>query len=140
MTRRRLVALVLVGFVTAVAYVLVLVVTGFVACGISGCSGGGFGPSFAPVQAQVGLVIAGLVPLPATLLLLAEHPWRLRAAGAAASALAGAGTAMVLLGLGPDGCPAGQGRAVTGPDAFQPGVATCSADRDAVRSAAAQGV
>jgi hypothetical protein len=39
---------------------------------------------------------------------------------------------MLVLGLGPDGCPQGQARAVTGPEGFDPGSLTCSADRDAV--------
>jgi hypothetical protein len=45
---------------------------------------------------------------------------------------AGAVLAMAVLGLGPHGCPLGQSRATAGPDAWSPGSATCSADRDAL--------
>lgn len=118
---------------TVPAYVVVLFVTGLVACGISGCSGGGFGPSFAPRQAQVGLLLAGLVLLPLAWLVLRRLPVRRRLAACAGVVVCGALLAMTLLGLGPNGCPWGQARAVAGPDAFQPGAATCSSDEDASR-------
>ena len=110
---------------TAGAYAFVLLITALVACGISGCSGGGFGPSYAPEQTQIGLLVCGLLLVPSCLLLLRRRPRRLRAAGAVAAVLAGAVLAMVLLGLGPNGCPVGHSRTTAGPDAFSPGEPTC---------------
>ena len=118
--------------VTGAAYAVVLLVTGFVACGISGCSGGGFGPAFAPRQAQIGLLVAGLVLLPLTRLVLRRLPAARQAAAAAGVVAAGSFLAMLLLGLGPNGCPWGQTQAVTGADGFDPGAATCSSDDDAL--------
>ena len=112
MTRRPLLLL-LVLAVTAAWYAAVVFVTGFVACGISGCSGGGFGPSYAPGQAQVGLLVAGASLVPLALLVA---PRGVRTAGAGAVFLGGAVLAMLLLGLGPGGCPAGLSR-TTGADA-----------------------
>ena len=133
MTRRHLLLLLLLAVpLTVVAYAVVLIVTAFVACGISGCGGGGFGPSFNPVQTQVGLVTAGYVLLPVTPLALHGWPRVARAAGGAAAVLAGGLLAMVLLDLGPHGCPADQTRATAGPEAFEPGKATCSGDDDAL--------
>ena len=111
---------------TLAAYALALLVTGFVACGISGCSGGGFGPSFAPREAQVGLLVAALVPLPLALLLLSRASSARRAAGGLLAVTAAGLLAMLLLGLGPHGCPAAQSRAVD-----TDGQPTCSADHDA---------
>ena len=118
--------------VTVLVFGTVVVVTGFVACGISGCSGGGFGPSFAPSQAQVGLMVAGLTLLPLALLGLRGRSRRYRLAGTAGVVAAGSVLAMIVLGLGPNGCPWGQSRATGGTGAFSPGALTCSADRDAV--------
>ena len=132
MTPRRLLLLLLALLLTVAAYGVVLVVTGFVACGISGCSGGGFGPSFDPVQTQVGLATAGLVLLPVTLLALRGWPRLARVAGGTAAVLAGSLLAMALLDLGPHGCPADMTRATAGPSAFSPGAATCSGDRNAL--------
>lgn len=117
---------------TAAAYGVGLVVTGFLACGISGCSGGGFGPSFDPRQAQVALLVTGatLAPL-AVLVLGGRRPGRRVAVGLVA-VLAGAVLAMSVLDLGPHGCPLGQSRAVVGPQGWDPGSPTCSADRDAL--------
>ena len=115
--------------VTAAAYGLTVIVTGFAACGISGCSGGGFGPSYAPREAQAGLVVAGLVVVPLAWLVLRRLRPARRAAACAGAGVAAAVLAMALLGLGPHGCPWGTGRAVAGPDAFAPGAATCEADR-----------
>ena len=56
--------------VTALVYGTVAVVTSFVACGISGCGGGGFGPAFSPGETQVGLLVSGLVLVPLALLLV----------------------------------------------------------------------
>ena len=89
-------------------YGLVLVVTGFLACGISGCSGGGFGPSYAPRQARTGLLVAGLVLVPLALLLLRGRSARHRALGATAAVAGGSLLAALLLRLGPDGCPWGR--------------------------------
>lgn len=124
--------LIIASVVTAAAYAVVLVVTGFVACGISGCSGGGFGPSFSPRAAQVALLVAGLVPLPLSWLVLRRLTPRRRTVGCAAVVAVGAIGAMAVLGLGPNGCPWGQTQAVAGPDAFHPGAATCSSDDDAL--------
>lgn len=87
------------------------VVTAFVACGISGCSGGGFGPSYDPRGAQIGVVVTGLTLVPLALLLL---PRRVRLGGAVATGLVGAVGAMLLLGLAPNGCPLGLERAPEG--------------------------
>jgi hypothetical protein len=110
---------------------VVLVITGFVACGISGCSGGGFGPSFAPRQAQVALLVAGLVLLPFSWLALHRLRRARRAAASAGVSAAGAVLAMIMTGIGPSGCPWSQTQAVSGPDAFAPGTRTCSSDDDA---------
>jgi hypothetical protein len=126
MTRSRAVLLVVTVVLTLAAYALSLLVTGFVACGISGCSGGGFGPSFAPRQAQVGLVVAALVPLPLALLLLSPASRARRTAGGLLAVAAAGLLAMLLLGLDPHGCPAAQSRAVD-----SQGEPTCSADDDA---------
>jgi hypothetical protein len=128
MVRHRRGWLMLILAVTVVVYSAVVVVTGFLACGVSGCSGAGFGPVFAPVQAQVGLFSAGLCLVPVTVLLLPERPRGLRVAGAVGAVLVGSLLAMVLLGLGPNGCPWGYSRAVAGPDALSPGSLTCTAD------------
>lgn len=118
--------------VTVLTYGGVLLFTGFLACGISGCSGGGFGPSFSPVPAQLGMLACGATLLPLTLLVLRRRAPRQRAAAGAAVVLAGAFLAMAVLGLSPHGCPADQSRATAGPTAFEPGAATCSADDDAL--------
>ncbi len=132
-TRRSLLLLLLAVPLTVVAYDIALVVTGFVACGISGCGGGGFGPSYQPVQAQVGLFVAGLCWLPLALMVLHRRLHRHRAAGGAAAVVAGALLAMAVLGLSPNGCPQGQSRATAGDAAFSPGSPTCSGDRNALR-------
>lgn len=117
---------------TVLVFGVVVVVTGFLACGISGCSGGGFGPSFEPFQAQVGLLVAGLCLAPLALLSLRRRRRTYQVAGAAAVVAAGSVLAMIVLGLGPNGCPWGQARATAGDGAFSPGSLTCSADPDAV--------
>ena len=132
MTRSRLLVLLLAVPLTVAGYIVALVVTRFLACGLSGCGGGGFGPSYGPVEAQVGMQTAGLVLLPVTLFLLHGWPRLAQAAGGAAAVLAGALLAMVLLDLGPDGCPAAQTRATAGPNALSPGEPTCSGDDDAL--------
>lgn len=130
--RARLTVVVLTTLVTVPVFGALVFATGFVACGISGCSGGGFGPAFAPRQAQVGLLLAGasLVPL-ALVGLRRRRPWQ-RAAGAVGIGVVGSVLAMLVLGLGPNGCPQGQPQARTGPGGFTHGALTCSADRDAV--------
>ena len=70
-SRPSLVIVVVSGVSTVVVFVAVVLVTGFVACGLSGCSGGGFGASFSPALAQVGLVSAGVVMVPFALVVLA---------------------------------------------------------------------
>ena len=132
MTRRRTLALLLGVPLTVAAYGVVLLITAFVACGISGCSGGGFGPSFSPVETQIGLAVAGLVLLPLVVLSLPGWPRLARAAAGAAAVLGGSVLAMVLLDLGPHGCPADQARATVRADAYDAGAATCSGDRAAL--------
>lgn len=116
---------------TVVVFVVVVIVTGLVACGVSGCGGGGFGPAYAPTQAQVGLLAAGLTLLPLACWALRRRRRAVRATVGVASVVLGATLAMLVLGLGPDGCPTGQTRATVGPQGFEPGSSTCSADRDA---------
>ncbi|SEP97182.1 hypothetical protein [Microlunatus flavus] len=111
---------------------MALLVTGFLACGVSSCTGGGFGPVYSPVEAQVGLLVAGLVPLPLTLWLLRRQAVSTRVLAGAGAVVLGAGLAMAVLGLGPNGCPSGQSRATAGPEAVDPGSATCSRDPDAL--------
>ena len=129
--RRGWVMLVMVS-VTVVVFGAVIVVTGVVACGISGCGGGGFGPAFAPAQAQVGLLVAGLSLVPLVWSLLRGRQRVLQVAAAALAVVLGAALAMVVLGLGPNGCPWGQSQALAGDGAFEPGSLTCSGDRNAV--------
>lgn len=123
--------LVVAALLSVVLFTAVVFVTGFLACGISGCSGAGFGSSFAPAHAQVGLLVAGISLVPLTLLLLRGRRRLMQAAGAAAGVAAGSVLAMFVLGLGPNGCPWGQSQATTGPGAFSPGSLTCSGDRNA---------
>lgn len=127
-----LTAVVVTALVTVPAFGVLLFATGFVACGISGCSGGGFGPTFAPRQAQVGLLLAGVALVPLALVAMRGRRRGHRAAGAVAMVAVGSVLAMLVLGLGPNGCPWGQSQARVGPDGFTPGSLTCSADRDAV--------
>jgi hypothetical protein len=115
---------------TVAFFSAVVAATGWVACGVSGCSGAGFGPSFAPEQAQLGLLLAGFSWAPLTISLLAHRRLTARAAAAAVAVLAGVVLAGTILGLGPNGCPWGHARAVAGPEAFAPGTLTCSAVRD----------
>lgn len=126
----RQIVVVLATVLTAALYAVLLVVTGLVACGVSGCSGGGFGPSFAPRQAQLGLVLTGLALAPLAMVLVRGR--RHRAVGAAGMIVGGSVVAMLLLGLGPDGCPWGQAQARVGSEGFSPGALTCSSDRYAV--------
>ena len=116
------------------AFVMAGFVTGFLACGVSGCTGGGFGPVYAPVEAQVGLVVTGLVLLPLTLWLLRREAVSTRVLAGVGAVVLGAGFAMLVLGLGPNGCPSGQTRATAGPEAVDPGTTTCSRDPDALPS------
>ena len=118
--------------VTLALYAMALVATGFLACGVSGCSGGGFGPAFSPTEAQVGLVVSGLVLVPLVVWLLRGHGLLVRLGAGVGTVVLGVLLAMALLDLGPDGCPFRQERATAGPEAFEPGSATCSGDRDAL--------
>ena len=117
---------------TAAGCTLVIVVTGFVACGVSGCGGGGYGPVFAPRQAQLGLLVAGITMVPLALLLVGRRSVAYRAVGVVGAVAVGSALAMVVLGLGPNGCPWGQSQAITGTGGFSPGALTCSSDRNAV--------
>jgi hypothetical protein len=120
------------GLVSAALFAAAVLATEFVACGVSGCGGGGFGAVYAPAKAQGGLLVAGLTLLPLALWLLRRQRWSLRVLGVSGAVIAGATLAMLVLGLGPNGCPRGQTRAITGAEAFEPGSLTCSADRYAV--------
>ena len=126
--------LLLLATLTVGGFVVALVVTGFLACGLSGCGGGGFGPSFSPKQAQAGLLVCGLTLLPLVRLALRNRPLAWRATAGATAVIVGAVTAMSLLDLGANGCPQGQSRAVVSEDGFSPGTATCSGDRNALRA------
>lgn len=134
MTRRFMLLLLLLATLTVGGFVVALVVTGFLACGLSGRGGGGFGPSFSPKQAQAGLLVCGLTLLPLVLLALRNRPLAWRATAGATVVIVGAVTAMSLLNLGANGCPQGQSRAVVSEDGFSPGTATCSGDRNALRA------
>ncbi|GAA1825884.1 hypothetical protein ACFFOM_12390 [Microlunatus capsulatus] len=111
--------------VTAAAFAAAVVVTGFLACGVSGCSGAGFGPAYAPVQGQIGLVVCGALLVPLAVHLLGGRPHLERVAAELVAGVVGAVLAMALLGLGPDGCPSGQTRARAGAEDFAPGTLTC---------------
>jgi hypothetical protein len=114
---------------TVAAFVGVVAVTRLVACGVSGCGGGGFGPTFSPREAQVGLLVAGTALAPLALYLARGCRPVFRAAVLAGAVAAGSLAAMAVLGLGPNGCPWGQSQAIAGPGAFSPGALTCSSDR-----------
>lgn len=131
MTRSRIVLVALL-LLTPAAFAVMLVVTVFLACGISGCSGGGFGPAFSPREAQVSLLGCGATLLPLAQWLLRGRPLRETVPAGAAVVAAGTLLALAVTGIGPNGCPAGQAQARSGPDAWSPGALTCSADRDAV--------
>lgn len=131
MSRHPRLVLALAAVATLLAYAVAVVGTGFAACGLFGCSGGK--ASYSPTAAQVGLLLCGLALVPLALLVLRRTSRAARAATAAGAAVAGAVVAMVLLGLGPHGCPASQSRTTAGPGAFDPGAATCSGDGDALR-------
>ena len=118
---------VVLALVTSFVFAAVVLVTGFVACGVSGCSGAGFGPAFAPVQAQVGLSLAGLCLVPLTAFLMRGRRRAWQVTGVVGGVLVGSLLAMVVLRLGPNGCPWGYSRTVAGPDAFSPGSLTCTA-------------
>lgn len=113
--------------ITLALFVAAILTTGLVGCGISGCAGGGFGPTYAPARAQVGLLVAGLILLPMTLGVLRGRKPVLRTLAAVTAVVLGTTLAMVVLGLGPNGCPRGQARAISGPESFDPGSSTCSA-------------
>lgn len=130
-------AVVVAGVSTVVVFGAVVLVTGFLACGVSGCSGAGFGPSFSPVAAQAGLLLAGLSLVPFTLVCVSGRSSRWWPVVAAALAVAGGSlVAMLLLGLGADGCPAGRSRATASSEAFSPGSPTCSGDPEALAPSA----
>jgi hypothetical protein len=120
------------GLLTVALFAAAALATGFVACGVSGCGGGGFGPAYAPVRAQLGLLVTGLTLLPLALWALRRRGRLARTLAAVAAVVFGTTLSMLLLGLGPNGCPLGQTRATTGPEGFDPGSSTCSADPDAV--------
>ena len=106
---------------TTAACAVALLITSFVACGISGCSGGGFGPAYDPEGTQIGILVTGLLLVPLALLVV---PGPSRYVVAPAAALAGIVATMLALGLGPNGCPIGLERA---PEAR--GGLTCTAAR-----------
>ena len=83
------------------------------------------------LKSRRGLLAAGLTLLPLACWALRRRRRAVRATVGVASVVLGATLAMLVLGLGPDGCPTGQTRATVGPQGFEPGSSTCSADRDA---------
>lgn len=109
--------------VTLVAYVIGLGITGFAACGISGCGGGGFGPAYSPTAAQVTLVTTGLTLVPLAVLVLWNRRPVHRVIGAVLTLVLGAILAMALLGINPSGCTTGTVRTADG--GFTPGSPTC---------------
>ena len=89
----------------AVLAVVPTVAAGFTMCGVSGCSGGGFGRSTDPGTTQLLLVAAGVVAaLPLTVLAVVRRHAGL---GVAAAALAVLATVVAGLLIGSDvhGCP-----------------------------------
>lgn len=141
MTRRTwltVVLFVLGALTTLVIYGAAVIVTAFLACGVSGCSGGGFGPAFSPTEAQIGVLVAGLclLPLAAALAHRALRGRRHQLMGTVvagwAAVVVGSVLAMLLSGIGPGGCPTGQSRATVGGDGSSAGDLTCSGDEDAV--------
>ena len=114
---------------TVVLFTAVVAVTRLVACGVSGCGGGGFGPAFSPRGAQIGLLVAGVALAPLTLYLVRGRRPPFRAAVSVGAVAAGSLAAMAVLGLGPNGCPWGQSQTIAGPGAFSPSALTCSSDR-----------
>lgn len=95
-------ALVVLGVVLAVGPAFI---AGFTICGISGCSGGGFGRSTDPGSTQRWLLATGLVAgLPLTLYALVRRSARLAAWSLAVMA---AGTLLTGVVIGSDlrGCP-----------------------------------
>ena len=127
MRHRRGWLIVVLALVTVAVFVVVVLISGFVACGVSGCSGAGFGPAYAPVQAQVGLFLAGLCLAPLAAVLMRGRRRAFQVAAVAAAVLVGSLLAMVVLRLGPNGCPWGYSQTTAGPDAFSPGSPTCTA-------------
>lgn len=124
---RRLLLLALLGAATVVGYGVMLVVTAFLACGISGCGGGGFGRSFSPGPTQVALLLCGGCFLPFVLVVLRRQPRWIRLGGGLAVVGAGALLTMAMLDLAPSGCPVGQDRTTTS-TSTSTGEATCSGD------------
>lgn len=108
---RTVALLVVLGVVLAVAPALA---AGFTLCGVSGCSGAGFGVSADPGSTRVLLVVAGLVAA----LPLAGYALRHRSGRLAAYALALAVATTLVSGLliGADlrGCPRGVDSATCG--------------------------
>jgi hypothetical protein len=129
MTRTRLATVLAVALLTVLAFGIAAIGTSFAACGLFGCDGGK--AAFSPISGQVGLVVCGATLVPFTVLLVADRPLRQIAAAGGASLLVGATLAVVVTGIGPNGCPLGQSRATTQPGAFDAGSLTCSSDRDA---------
>lgn len=101
---RAVALLVVLGLVLATAPTLA---AGFTLCGVSGCSGAGFGVATDPGTTRVLLVVAGLVAgLPLAAYAVARRNGRL---GACAAALAVVTTLLAGLAIGSDlrGCPRG---------------------------------
>jgi hypothetical protein len=101
---RTVALLVVLGLVLAIAPTLA---AGFTVCGVSGCSGGGFGRSTDPGTTRLLLVVAGVAAaLPLAVLAVVR---RRAALALAAVGLAVAGTLVAGLVVGADfrGCPRG---------------------------------
>jgi hypothetical protein len=97
-------------FLVVLGLVLAVVPTfaaGFVMCGVSGCSGGGFGVSTDPRTTQLLLVVAGLAAgLPLAVASLVRRSGAL-ALGALGLAVATTVVAGLVIGVDPSGCPRG---------------------------------
>jgi hypothetical protein len=103
-SRRVVLILVVLGLVLAVVPTLA---AGFVMCGVSGCSGGGFGVSTDPGTTQLLLIVAGLaaaLPLAIGALVRRQGALALGALGLAVATTVVAGLA---IGADPSGCPRG---------------------------------
>lgn len=101
---RAVTLLVVLGVVLAAAPTLA---AGFTLCGVSGCTGGGFGVSTDPGTTRVLLLVAGVVAaLPLAIYALVRRSGRL---GACAAALAVVATLLAGAVIGSDlrGCPRG---------------------------------
>ena len=87
--------------------------SGFVLCGISGCSGGGYGPAYSPGLTQLLLLATGFTVLPAVLACTSRLSRDVTVAVALPAVVATSALALHLIGAGFNGCPAGMLRATS---------------------------